>query len=82
MNLGVRGANYGWPTCEGVCGTSGMTNPIFTYPHAGRDAAITGGFVYRGDSFPASYQGKYFYGDFARNVIRYLTLDASGAVTG
>ena len=22
VNLGVAGANYGWPTCEGPCGTA------------------------------------------------------------
>ncbi len=82
VNIGVAGANYGWPTCEGPCGNAGMTNPLFTYSHNGRDAAITGGFVYRGNQFPASYQGVYFYGDFAQNWIRYLTLDASGNVTG
>ena len=43
LNLGVAGANYGWPACEGACGTGGMTNPIFTYAHSGRDAAITEG---------------------------------------
>ena len=82
VNLGVVGANYGWPTCEGMCDVAGMTNPRFAYSLDGRDAAITGGFVYRGDQFPATYQGVYFYGDFAQNWIRYLTLDTSGNVTG
>jgi glucose/arabinose dehydrogenase/PKD repeat protein len=82
VNRGVAGANYGWPTCEGVCDVAGMTNPLFTYALSGRDAAITGGFVYRGEQFPASYQGVYFYGDFAQNWIRYLTLDTAGKVTG
>ena len=81
VNVGVAGANYGWPTCEGPCAVAGMTNPLFSYPHDGRDAAITGGFVYRGTQFPPSYQGVYFYGDFAQNWIRYLTLNAAGAVT-
>ncbi len=81
LNLGQAGANYGWPTCEGPCGTAGMTNPIFSYSHGGRDAAITGGFVYRGTQFPSAYQGAYFYGDFAQNWLRYLTLDASNVAT-
>src|SRR3970282_1145420 len=38
VNLGSPGANYGWPTCEGPCTVPGMTNPLFSYPHAGRDA--------------------------------------------
>jgi glucose/arabinose dehydrogenase len=82
VNIAARGANYGWPTCEGNCSTSGMTNPIFTYNHNGRDSAITGGIIYRGNQFPSSYQGVYFYGDYAQNWIRYLTFNASGAVTG
>ena len=48
VNLGAKGANYGWPTCEGSCNKPGMTNPIYAYDHNGRDASITGGFVYRG----------------------------------
>ena len=82
VHLGVAGANYGWPICEGVCTTPGMTNPIFTYPHAGRDAAVTGGFVYRGAQFPSEYVGTYFYGDYVRNYIRRLTFDGNGDVTG
>lgn len=27
LNLIEPGKNYGWPTCEGTCSTSGMTNP-------------------------------------------------------
>jgi glucose/arabinose dehydrogenase/PKD repeat protein len=82
VNIGVAGANYGWPTCEGSCGTPALTNPLFSYSHGGRDASVTGGFVYRGTQFPAAYRGAYFYGDFAQNWIRYLTLDGSGNVTG
>ena len=33
-------------------------------------------------SSPPASSGVYFYGDFALNVIRYLTLDAAGNVTG
>jgi glucose/arabinose dehydrogenase len=32
LNLIKPGANYGWPTCEGTCSTSGMTNPKATWP--------------------------------------------------
>ena len=57
-----------------------MTNPWFTYPHAGRDSSITGGFVYRGTQFPAEYRGSYFYGDYVQNWIRGLRLNGDGSI--
>jgi glucose/arabinose dehydrogenase/PKD repeat protein len=81
VDLGAAGANYGWPTCEGPCGRAGLTDPVYSYPHAGHDASITGGFVYRGTQFPADLRGDYFFGDYAQNWIRRLTLDATGKVT-
>ena len=57
-------------------------SPLFSYAHDGRDAAITGGFVYHGTQFPSSYRGAYFYADYAQNWIRGLRFDANGAVTG
>ncbi len=80
VNLVTRGANYGWPLCEGSCGLAGMTNPIFQYVHPNHDAAIIGGVVYRGNQFPAQYVGSYFYGDYAQNFVRRLTLNANGTV--
>ena len=80
VDIGAAGANYGWPVCEGTCGTSGMTNPLFSYQHNNHDSAITGGFVYRGTQFPAEYYGSYFYGDYVRNWIKQLTFTSGGAV--
>ncbi len=82
VNVGAAGANFGWPICEGTCAVAGMTNPIYSYPHAGRDASISGGFVYRGTVFPPAYQGHYFFADYAQNWIRRLTLSAPGVVSG
>lgn len=82
INLGVAGANYGWPLCEGSCGNSAWTNPLYSYGHDGRDAAVFGGFVYRGGNFPSQYEGSYFFGDYAQNWIKRLTLDSSGNLTG
>ncbi len=81
LNVGARGANYGWPDHEGSC-SAPCTSPIYSYPHNGRDAAITGGFVYHGTQFPASMQGSYFFGDYAQNWIKRLTFDANGNVSG
>src|SRR6185312_10905889 len=82
LNLGVKGANYGWPNVEGTTSNPGYTNPIYSYPQSGRDAAITGGFVYHGTQFPTDYQGSYFYADYAQNWIKRLTFDANGNVNG
>jgi len=81
IDLGTRGVNYGWPDSEGPCAAP-CTSPIYSYPHNGRDASITGGFVYHGSQYPSSYQGSYFFADYTQNWIRRLTFDASGNVNG
>jgi glucose/arabinose dehydrogenase/PKD repeat protein len=80
VNVGARGANYGWPNCEGLCGLPGVTSPIHSYPHNGRDASITGGVVYRGTQFPNEYRGSYFFADYVQNTIKRLVFDGSGNV--
>ncbi len=82
VNVGARGANYGWPLGEGNSGVPGTTAPIYTYPHNGRDSSITGGFVYRGSQFPSEYVGSYFFADYTQKKIQRLTFDGSGNVTG
>ncbi len=34
VNLIVAGRNYGWPTCEGACGKSGLVDPVHEWPVA------------------------------------------------
>ena len=83
VDLGARGANYGWPNCEnGTCGNPNFTAALYSYPHNGRDSAVVSGFVYHGTQFPSSYQGSYFFADYAQNWIKRLTFDASGNVNG
>ena len=53
VNIGARGANYGWPNCEGNCSGAVHEPALLATPHNGRDAAITGGFVYHGTPVPA-----------------------------
>ena len=55
--------------------------PILSYSHDGMSAAVTGGAFYSGTSFPTAYRGAYFYGDYARDWIRYVTVDGTGNVT-
>ncbi len=92
LNLLARGANYGWPSQEGpVCHVSDCSpyttsrwhyrhdDPRYTggYPQA----AIIGGPVYHGASFPSEYLGRLFVADFAVGWLSSLDLDASGNVT-
>ena len=89
IHLLEKGANFGWPGCgeggggrnsDGSCVDPSYADPIFTYPHNGGKAAVMGGVRYRGSQFPSSHQGAYFYGDYSRRWIRYLTFNAQGNV--
>ena len=60
INLGQKGANYGWPNAEGPSGNPAFTNPISFYNH-GIGNGIVGGYVNRGES--DGLNGQYFYAD-------------------
>lgn len=65
------GNNYGWRCFEGnkdfnIAGCKSPENytvPILEYGHSENRCSVTGGYVYRGQKFPA-LDGKYFYADF------------------
>lgn len=85
---GSAGANYGWPTCEGSCGSAGMTNPVYQFSSASPnpECAIAGGAFYNPSNvmFPASYVGKYFFADYCAGSIKYIdpaSPPAPGAAT-
>jgi len=89
---GIAGANYGWPTAEGVANppNPAFTDPIFTYNHAaGTPAgnpggcAITGGTFYNPPVayFPSSYVGTYFFSDLCGGWIRNLDPAHGNAVS-
>jgi glucose/arabinose dehydrogenase len=68
------GENYGWRIMEGKhcynsqsCNQSGLTLPVWEYSHAD-GCSITGGFVYRGSTYPA-LQGIYFFADYCSGKI-------------
>src|SRR5260370_1008778 len=46
VNDGFAGANYGWPTCEGVCSPTNpnFRDPIYQYSHAEGCAIVRGAF--------------------------------------
>ena len=75
-----RGANFGWPACEGFAGSCpGTTLPVFAYPHqdpggnVAHGCAIMGGYVYRGTQIPA-LAGRYLYADLCAGELRSIKL--------
>ncbi len=81
IDQGQAGANYGWPTCEGMCNNAGFVNPVYTYNHNdGPGKSVTGAVFYRGTVFPSEYRGDYFFGDYVGNYIKRFN-PQTGAVT-
>ena len=70
------GENYGWRIMEGLhcyqpsegCDQSGLVLPVAEYSHHVGGCSITGGYVYRGQQFPA-LQGLYFFSDYCTGYI-------------
>jgi glucose/arabinose dehydrogenase len=80
IDIGQKGANYGWPMFEGPVVLLGGTPtggsavpPIYYYDHS-VGQSITGGYVYRGEG--EALQGQYFYADFVQGKI--FTLQLAG----
>ncbi len=63
-------------------GSSAVVAPLVAWEHAGASAAALGGTFYTGTSYPAAYQGAYFYGDYSQSFFRTLTTDASDVLVG
>ncbi len=79
LNIVIGGANYGWPTAEGVCDGCSSVNPIYTYPHTAPPASagsITSVLAYTGSTFPADYRNKVFIADYTLGWIKELTFDS------
>ena len=74
VNLGQKGANYGWPSAEGPSTNPAFTNPISFYNHSVGNA-ITGGYVYRGES--DGLNGQYFFADFVVGKLFTLRFDGT-----
>jgi len=77
INDGIAGSNYGWSICEGFCSppNPNLRNPLFEYGHGTgttTGCAIVGGAFYNPaiNQFPASYTGKYFFGDLCSGWVR------------
>lgn len=88
VNIGVAGANYGWPFREGTFlfdfdanielvypvpeENDEYTNPVVQYDHD-EGSAISGGFVYAGSKIP-ELRGKYIFGDMTRGYLFYTEI--------
>lgn len=77
INVGARGANYGWPRHEGPERDRRFKPPVFAYRHGTgptTGCAITGGAFYDPVKvrFPRGYVGDYFFADFCNGWIRRL----------
>jgi glucose/arabinose dehydrogenase len=70
INLGVAGANYGWPATEGPTTNPNFRGPIFAYQH-NVGIAITAGTFYNPATarFPADAVGDYFFTDLGGDWI-------------
>ena len=89
LNLGIAGADYGWPEREGTFLFDVSANPELVYPlPAEEDArytdpiiqydhdegsAISGGFVYMGTQVP-ELKGKYVFGDISLGSLFYAEI--------
>lgn len=84
ISISQPGINYGWRCYEGNtayntagCASSDtMTFPVSVYNHTGGKCSITGGYIYRGNLYPAMY-GKYFFADYCSRQIGILNSDNS-----
>lgn len=63
-------------------GAGAVVMPLVTYPHGAGTASITGGAFYTGTAFPELYRGAYFFGDFSRGTLHYVSMDGGDAVAG
>jgi glucose/arabinose dehydrogenase len=95
INLVRPGASYGWPCFEANAPTPGYrdlvgcagkvnTTPLHSYLHTdlgGPGNSAIGGVVYTGSGYPATYRGRYFFGDYTSQRISTMQIAADGRVT-
>jgi glucose/arabinose dehydrogenase/endonuclease YncB( thermonuclease family) len=76
------------PVCQNLYnqGAGAVRFGLATWGHVDNgvqvSSASVGGAFYTGTNFPAQYQGAYFYADYGRSDIRFVTVDASNNATG
>jgi glucose/arabinose dehydrogenase len=88
VDLVTKGNNDGWSIMEGDscynpptgCNMTGLTLPIFVYPHTNGNAAVIGGYVYRGSEI-SQLVGQYVFGDYISGRIWTLAQTSPGVWT-
>jgi len=77
--LGHQSGYEGLPGCQSLyaTGPAAVQMPLTSYAHDEVSAAIVGGPFYTGTNYPQEYRGAYFFGDYARGWIQFLTVDSS-----
>lgn len=91
IDKGISGADYGWPCYEGdatfvSCSAPNAVFPVLEYGHDGVPSdfhgnCVIGGPVYRGGSFPASYEGRLFFADYGAGWMRSALVGANGTLS-
>lgn len=86
IDLGVKGADYGWNCREGAhdnpdsgCSAPYARGPILEYGHGTGCASITGGAFVPNGVWPSGYNGSYLYADYVCGKI--FRRSSSGAVS-
>ena len=77
----MRGANYGWPNVEGRAAIRPSRTRSTPIPTTGATRRLRGLRLSR-HPIPSTYQGSYFFADYAQNTIKRLTFGANGNVNG
>ena len=91
LDVGVAGGNFGWPYMEGFIqqpggpgpcpATTTCLSPVFDYARS-VGTTITGGVFVAGNAYPALLKGRYVFGDYGADWIRYLEFDSNNALVG
>jgi glucose/arabinose dehydrogenase len=80
-----RGANYGWPDVEGRGGREGFTDPVHAYPPLVGRSIVGAAFASRAapalHPFPAEWQGRFFFADWAAHWIKTVDPDRPAVAT-
>ena len=83
--INIRTPDYQFlPEAQAFYGTeqNNATPPILALNHNTDNInAIVGGDIYRGDAFPAEYQGDLFFNDLGQGIVRNISFDQEGNIT-